>query len=69
MPGRWTRPDPAGDPGRRDYVPDAAEGCSYFPYRRAELLEKLLGEVGNAEGSLDREGKNVASLSQHAVRR
>jgi len=46
MPGRWTRPDPAGDPGRRDYVPDAAQGCSYFPYRRAELLDKLLGEVG-----------------------
>ena len=47
MPGRWTRPDPAGDPGRRDYVPDAAQGCSYFPYRRAELLDKLLGEVGS----------------------
>ena len=52
MPGRWTRPDPAGEPARRDYVPDAAQGCSYFPYRRAELLDKLLGEVGSLECKL-----------------
>ena len=46
LPGNWTRPDPPGDPARHDYVPDAAQGCAYFPYRRAELSEKLLGEVG-----------------------
>ena len=45
MPGSWQRSDPLGDPGRHDYVPDADQGCSYFQHRRAELLDKLLGEV------------------------
>ena len=46
LPGRWTRPEPTTDPGRYDYVANADQGCSYFQYRRAELLDKLLGEVG-----------------------
>jgi hypothetical protein len=45
LPGSWQQPDPAGDPGRHDYVPDGDQGCRYFQHRRAELLDKLLGEV------------------------